>query len=147
MAANIILTGDKQVDRMLATLEPKLQKKAIRKGTREGAKIVLQRAKQLVPVDEGTLLRSMSVRTAKREGGQRLPRGTMGHSVQHVQRKGKGDPFYAHFVEFGTVKWEGHKYIRKALYDSRDQIVKANQEAIRAGVLEIAAKERAKIRG
>lgn len=146
MAANITLTGDKQVDSMLATLEPKLQKKAIKKGTREGAKLALQQAKRLVPIDTKTLLRSMTVRTAKREGGQRLSRGLSGHAVVHVQRKGKGDPFYAHFVEFGTKKWHGHRYIRKALYDSQSAIVKANRDAIKEGVIEIARKERMKSR-
>ena len=141
MSASIIMTGDKEVDRLLATLEPKLQKKAIRKGTREGAKVVLERARSLVPVDTGTLLDTMTVRSAVGTGRGRLRRGTIGHMVTH-RETGAEDPFYAHFVEFGTRVWQGDRYIRPALYDSAKQVVGASRKAIREGVEEIARKAR-----
>lgn len=138
----IITTGFPQVDNLLATLEPKLQKKAIRKGTRRGAKEVFKDALQLVPVDFGTLHDTLAVRTA---GGKenKLPRGTLGHTVVH-RTTGAEDPFYSRFVEFGTVKWEGDRYIRIALYDNEKRVLSAVRQEMVRGVNEIAAKERMK---
>lgn len=58
----IIVTGDKQLDRVLANLEPKMQKKHIKKATREVAKQVMARARQLTPVKTGALAASYQVR-------------------------------------------------------------------------------------
>lgn len=142
-AKNIITTGFREVDNLLATLEPKLQKKAIRKGTRAGAKAVLQKTLELVPIDTGTLHDTMKVRTAVGTGRGRLRRGNFGHMVTHVDR-GADDPFYAHFVEFGTVKWEGDRYIRPALYDSKKEVLAEVRKELIKGVNEIAAKARSK---
>ncbi len=138
----IITTGFPEVDDSLKTLDTKLQKKAIRKGTRRGAKEVHKAALQLVPIDTGTLQDTLTVRTA---GGKenKLPRGTLGHTVVH-RTTGAEDPFYSKFVEFGTVKWEGDRYIRIALYDNERQVLSAVRQEIVRGVNEIAAKERAK---
>lgn len=139
---SIITTGFPEVDNLLATLEPKLQKKAIRKGTRAGAKAVLVIAKRLVPIGEddgGTLQDTLTVRTSGGTGKGKLPRGTLGHMVTH-RETGDEDPWYSHFVEFGTVKWVGDPYIRNALYDTKREILAVSRKAIIAGVNEIAAK-------
>ena len=146
--ANISLTGDKQVDMMLRTLEPKLQKKALRKGTREGAKKVLEVAKSRVPVESGNLLRTMKVRAAKKDPTTRSPmkRGDIGHAVTHVAPKGhvgRGtlDPFYSQFVEYGTQYFQASRYLRSSLYDNQRAVVQANQRAVRKAVAEIGGKE------
>lgn len=136
---NIITTGFPEVDNLLATLEPKLQRKAIRKGLRAGAKLVRERAIALVPYDEGVLQDTLVVRSPKGTARRKLPRGTLGISVTH-RTTGDDDPFYAIWVEFGTVKWVGDPYIRPALYDRKVEILAASRRAIIAGVNEIAAK-------
>ena len=135
----IATTGFPEVDDLLATLEPKLQRKALRKGTRAGAKAVMQLAKSLVPIGEGVLQQALTVRTAKGTGRGRLRRGTFGHMVTH-RDTGADDPFYARFPEFGTVHWEGDSYIRPALYNSKGQVLSEARRAMIAGVKEIAAK-------
>ena len=149
MSASIVMTGDRQVDKMLATLLPKLQKKAIRKGTREGAKVVLNTAKSRVPVDEGNLLRTLKVRAAQKDPTTRKPikRGDIGHSVTHVGPKGEigrgtNDPFYSQFVEYGTVVIDPSRYLRSSLYDNQREVTRQSQKAIARGVEEIARKER-----
>ena len=136
--ANISVSGLKPIDNMFKTLEPKLQKKALRKGTRDAAKVVLEKAKSRVPVDEGNLLRTMKVRSAQKDPTTRRPlkRGEIGHAVTHVAPKGEYgrgslDPFYSQFVEYGTVVIDATRYLRSSLYDSRKQIVVANQKALR----------------
>ena len=85
-----------------------------------------------------TLL-SMIVKTAGGRGSGKLPRGTLGHTVTH-KTTGAEDPFYAHFVEFGTQKWQGDRYIRLALYASDKEVLATSRKAIIAGVDEIARK-------
>ena len=147
MAEAIITTGFSEVDNLLATLEVKLQKKAIRKGTRSGAKVVLPKAKSYVPHgDTGVLESTLTVRVANRVvdenggGARKLKRGKeFGHQVTH-RDTGADDPYYSHFVEFGTKFQDAHAYIRRSLYDSTDQILAASRKAIIDGVNEIAAK-------
>lgn len=137
MAKAVVTTGFPEVDHLLKTLENKLKRKAIRKGTRAGAKIVVARARALVPVDTGLLESTLTVRAAKK-----VERGNIGHSVTHRQ-SWKEDPFYAHFVEFGTVRWPGGSpYIRPALYDSRTKVVAVARAAMKTGVDEISANAR-----
>jgi HK97 gp10 family phage protein len=143
MTAKLTLTGDKEIDAMLKTLEAKDMPKALRKGTRAGAKVVLEDARRLVPIDTGTLQDTLVVRTAKGRSGKRLPRGTFGHAVTHKDT-GAEDPFYAHFVEFGTVKWDGDRYIRQALYDNEDRVRRTNRQEIARAVDAIAAKTKRK---
>lgn len=147
--ASVSLTGDKQVDMMFRTLETKVKKKVLRKGTREAAKQVLEKAKTRVPVDEGNLLRTLKVRTAQKDATTRRPlkRGEIGHSVTHVAPKGEFgrgslDPFYSQFVEYGTVVIDPVRYLRSSLYDSQRQIVETNKKVLRQEIPKIAAEAR-----
>lgn len=119
---NIIVTGDKALDRKLAELTPKLQKTGIRKGTRDAAKYILQFARMLAPIETGELKQSLRVRTAKGRGGTRLRRGTQGHAVAQPITH-----FYGRFLEFGTAerqtqsganrgRIEPVEFLREALY-------------------------------
>ncbi len=144
---SIITTGFPEVDNLLATLEDKLQKKAIRKGTRAGAKVVLNRSKSLVPHGEtGVLQSTLTVRVASRvvdESGKflrKLKRGKeFGHMVTH-RDTGDDDPYYSHFVEFGTVSQDEQGYIRQALWNSSEQVLSSARHALINGVLEIGLK-------
>ena len=143
---NIITTGFPEVDNLLATLEDKLQRGPIRKGTRAGAHVVLPKAKAWVPHDRGVLESTLTVRVANRvldesgKGTRKLKRGEeFGHKVTH-RDTGADDPYYSHFVEFGTKFREADSYIRRALYDSTDQVLAASRKAMITGVKEIARK-------
>lgn len=116
MESAVIITGDKKLDRALRSLPAKLQKKGVRKATRESARIVLNDAVRRAPKDTGRLASSLVVRVAKGGRGRRLPRGTFGHSVQ--TRDGSmfvGDSFYGGFVEYGTVQRRTKKTSKAAL--------------------------------
>ncbi len=141
---NIITTGFPDVDNMLATLEDKLQRGPIRKGTRAGAKVVLSKAKSNVPHVSGDLDSTLTVRVASRvvdESGKylrKLKRGKeFGHMVTH-RTTGDIDPHYGHFVEFGTVSQDEQGYIRQALWNSSEQVLSSSRRAMINGVLEIA---------
>ncbi len=144
----IITTGFPEVDNLLATLEVKLQIKALKKGTRAGTKVVEQRARALVPQgDTGLLLRTLKVRAAKfGTYDRKLKKFEIGHTVIHVEPGGGGgsggedDPFYSIWVEWKTKFHPAQPYIKPALFDSKPRVLAEVRKAIIAGVDEIARK-------
>ena len=96
-------TGIRELDRVLDKLEPKLRNQALRKATREVAKVSQSLAKQDAPHETGQLEQSLKVRTAKKKDlsralntSYRSLRTIVGHTVE------TGEAFYAVMVEFGT---------------------------------------------
>lgn len=88
-------TGLKQLDEALQSLPDKLQRNVLRAALRAGGKPIADEAKRLVPVDSGRLQKSIKVTS-------RLVQGTPTAKVSVGGRK-KGQPFYAHLIEFGTA--------------------------------------------
>lgn len=144
----VIVTGDKELDRLLASLTPKLQKKLSRQATRKSAKdIVLPEAKARVPEDTGDLADSLVVRAVKRS------RGKIGHMVTTKDGFYKGDQFYGAFIEFGT-KERKHKsgkpvgqirphefsYLRPAIYDNEERIKDMYVKDVRELIIEAGKK-------
>lgn len=62
----MIVTGVRELDRKLAGLEPKLQRKPIKKATRAAAKKVQGRSRALTPAETGAMAAAMSVRAVSR---------------------------------------------------------------------------------
>ena len=63
----IIVTGVKELDRALRNLEPKMQKKAIKKATRVAAKKVLAKTRSLTPKETGAMAKAFGVRAITRK--------------------------------------------------------------------------------
>jgi HK97 gp10 family phage protein len=135
----VIVTGDKELDRLLAALTPKLQKKISKDATKKAAKdIVLPEAKSRVPEDTGDLADSLVVRVVKRS------RTRIGHMVTTKDGFYEGDQFYGAFIEFGT-KERKHKsgkpvgqirphefaYLRPAIYDNEGRIKEMYIKSVR----------------
>lgn len=148
MAGGVIVTGDKALDRLLAGLDGKLQKKLSRQATRKSAKdIVLPDAKARVPEDSSDLADSLVVRSIKRS------RGKIGHMVTTKDGLYEGDQFYGGFLEFGT-KERQHKsgkqvgaiqphkfaFLRPAIYDNEARISAEYVSDVRELINEAAAK-------
>jgi HK97 gp10 family phage protein len=127
----LLVTGDKELDKKLAGLTLKLQKKLTRQATRKAAKeIVLPAARANAPVDTGELEESLKVRAIKRS------RNRIGHMVTVGDGLGVGDTFYAAALELGTKERtqkstgkkvgaiEPHKFafLRRAAYDNEGQV-------------------------
>lgn len=99
-ATGVLVTGDKEIDRLLKAMPLKLQKKISRQATRKAAKdVVLPNARAEVPVKTGKLAASLQVRAAKAR------KGMFGHQVE--TKSGAyggegGDQFPGAFLEFGT---------------------------------------------
>lgn len=96
VVGNVKLVGAEKLEAKLKALGAKVAGKIGRTAFRAGAKIVLDKAKQLAPVQSGKLKRSLKVRAgkAKRKGQIRFV-------VQTAQGDFAGDTFYGAFLEFG----------------------------------------------
>lgn len=120
----IVLEVDKRdiarLDKMLKSVPRKDAKKAIRKGTRAGAKIITAKAKGFAPVDSGATKRAVKTRAIKRSRVFTGTTTTVGAGFF------KGKTFYAAFVELGyrrgkrqlgdrRTKVEGKHWMRKAV--------------------------------
>lgn len=138
MADNVVIFGAQQLDFKLRRLAAKDAKKAIRKGTRAGSKIVTAKAKKLAPVESGLVRRAIRTRALKRS------RNTIGTITVLGKAFFKGASFYGAFVEFGhkigsrklptRKEVAGQHFIERA---AKQVGRKAGEEAVRVMAREI----------
>jgi HK97 gp10 family phage protein len=135
--------GGAALARKLKALGPKIAKKVCRKALRAGAKIILQEAKNRVPVRTGKLKKSLKVRAQKRKR-----KDSIGVTVQTNDGNFTGETYYGGPVEFGfeqvpavmgrdgkfyskprgtqpTVKREGKRFMQGAFDAKKDTAVRA----------------------
>ena len=104
-SATVKIDGIEKVNKRLAELPQKLEKKGIRKGLRAGAKVVHADVRRRVPRSprsSGRLGKSFKVRSA---GRLKKRRGEWIAGVSVTNPEGhlfKGDEFYGGFLELGT---------------------------------------------
>ena len=87
------LLGFKELDDALQNLDMELAKKIVRKGCREGAKVIQQAAIRNAPEDTGTLKANIVVRLKKVAGR------SVTYNIENTKKA-----WYAHLVEWGTQK-------------------------------------------
>ena len=98
------------------TITAEIEKKAMDR-LEAAANVVRDRARQKVKVDTGALRNSLRVRRLK--GDPKLDvRVYAGNRKKRVE----GGAFYAHMVEFGTVKMPAKPFLRPALNECKGQI-------------------------
>jgi HK97 gp10 family phage protein len=117
------VVGSKRLARKFAKLDAVVQRKAIRKATRAGAKAVLQDAKRLAPRETGALTRSGKVRAMRRS---RVAQG-------HVARF---EALHSFQVETGTSDTPPQPFIRPALDINKPRIFKAVRDEVNRAILE-----------
>jgi len=111
------LKGDKELQKQLLALSPKIQKKLYRSSMRKAMKPVLSAAKNNVPVFSGALKGSLKIRSAKRK------RGRIRIEVRTTDGFFKGDEFYGGFMELGTSKLPARPFLRPALQEKESIVI------------------------
>ena len=146
MAKAITVTGVKALDRALANLEPKLQKKALRQASRKATKYVQKEVKRLSPKQTGVLQRAYRVRTVAKRGGTRAQRAQIGTAVVTSRAWLKADKFYAPYVELGTRQKTSRRHLRKGLFESERVVFAVFRGELYSATKVIAREEAAKSR-
>ncbi len=120
--ATVQISGLRELGEAMKTLRADVAGKVARQAVAAGAGIVRKAARQGAPVDSGNLQAAIVM---KRERQTRLteeyivaPRKGKTRDVKAAKR-GEGrlgkDAYYAHMVEFGTVKMPAQPFLRPAL--------------------------------
>jgi HK97 gp10 family phage protein len=110
--------GVEEVVRKLQSIEPKLQKQALRKAVREGAKVIQREAEANVPVDTGQLREAIKIRAPKKR-----KKGRISTLVQVGKGDFRGDTFYGAMIEYGTSKMPARPFMTPA-YESKGEAAK-----------------------
>lgn len=124
-----IVTGVKELDAILRDLEPKLARKYIRKGMRDGMKLVRDQARADAPVRSGTMRKAIKVRA-----GRSRKRGRIAIEVRVGEGDFKGDTFYGAFVEYGTSRQKAQEFMLRAFRERGEAARREIIAAIVSGV-------------
>ena len=132
MSVKVELTGFKELQTMLKTIEPRAAKKIASATVREGMKTVLAAAKSKCPVSTGALRKALKVRRTPK-----AKRGTIAFSVT-TNPSGKtmsqGDYYYAWDVEFGSAHAPAYPFLRPAFDESIPSVLSAMRDKLRTGL-------------
>ena len=136
---NVVVTGHKELDATLATVEPKIQKKVVRKGLREAGKLIQAAAKGNLGrngnVESGELQKGIRVRAMKRS------RSRIGVQVVTTERKvadKSGNRFGGGQLEVGSKRQRAQPFLRPAGYDNKDSITQKVVASVKSVLAELA---------
>lgn len=101
------IKGLAELERALSELPIKIERNIVRGMLRAAATVIAGQAKQRAPVRSGRLAKSIRARSGLRNG---QPTAQV-----RVGGTGKGDPWYAHLVEFGAKPHEIKPRARSSL--------------------------------
>lgn len=125
--SRVIISGVRQVSEAFKELPRKIQNKIYRKGLTQAARIVREKARELVPVDSGELRASIKARNKKSSR-----RGMMRREVRAMAA-------YAAATEFGRKTGSGsitkkQPFLKPALLISQAAIKQAIADAVADGL-------------
>lgn len=116
ISANI---DGKSLLKTLGALPKNIQNNVMSGAIRSSANVIRDEAKRLAPVDKGALKKGIkTVKRSARNGEYRFT-VTTGRSG-----------WYAHFIEFGTVKMSAKPFMRPAMEQTQDESLNAAKEYI-----------------
>lgn len=121
----INLVNAQKLQRKLQHLGNKAFKAALRKATREGAKVVKPVARSLAPVATGALKNSLKVKAFKRS------RKWIGAKLTTNDKDNlfTGEQFYGAFLEYGTKYISAREYLQEAARKSERKALNTATEA------------------
>jgi HK97 gp10 family phage protein len=112
MSLDVKINGLAELDKLLAELPDKLQRNVLRSALRAGAKVIEERAKEQLQ-DDGSVLTGRLRDSI--HASVRLRRGKPVATIK-AGGTGKGDAFYARWVEFGTAPHDIKPRKHKSLF-------------------------------
>jgi HK97 gp10 family phage protein len=135
---SVNVTGQRAIEDLFKALPYKVAAKVLRKGITEGARLVRDRAKKLVPKDTGALRKSIKVRglaAAKAAGYQRKMGFAKGGSMPPIGKEVVAEEFYAHIIEFGRkgapAANGGQGFLRPAAGQMQQKVRQLIEQSVR----------------
>jgi HK97 gp10 family phage protein len=127
--ADVRVEGLSDLAAALRSLPRGVARNVLSRALAQSARIVRGEARLRAPIGAtGALRRSIYYRAAREQGGlfRRVfqVRVRRGARKQAEDQKGRS-AYYAHFVEFGTVKWAGKPFMRPAWDAKRHDALEA----------------------
>lgn len=130
-----------KVTKALKALPTAIQEKVVAGATRAGAVVVKKEAKRLAPVDTGTLRMSIDVAKAKKKDTKEnhvkfyvVPKSKITKKIK-AMADGKSSVLrinasihYPFMVEYGTSKMKAQPFLRPAVDNTKEEVVKAFQK-------------------
>ncbi|NYT76552.1 HK97 gp10 family phage protein [Alcaligenaceae bacterium] len=160
MKTSMHMSGLRELGQAFAALNDDIQKKAGRNAVSAGANVIKKEAKKLVPVlavdtitrNPGTIKKNIRSKAVKKKDGTFEARvwvkglgakkiSAFKASTGNAAKDNPDDPFYWHFVEFGTAKAPAQPFMRPAF--EQQKVVAA--EKIKSNLLNRINKEAARI--
>lgn len=149
VSGEMIVNGLSDLMKVMDGLPAMIQRNAMRGALRAGANVIANEARRLAPVATGQLKASVRVSVRVDNGvvkafvkaGNRYKvykiggKGRATKGAYKTAREGGGtdyhSAFYAHMVEFGTIKMRAHPFMRPALDGRKQEAVEAVAEYLR----------------
>lgn len=147
MAESVTFDGFKELADTLRGLPEALAKKELNLAVRAAAKVMQDEAQRLAPKDTGVLARNIVIRRVKRANGawdhhisryilgvkSRLLSGKKRAKLTEYERiqLRKREPYYWHFVEFGTSHSPKVSYLRGAFEATKAAAVVKMRDRLR----------------
>jgi HK97 gp10 family phage protein len=133
---NFKIEGGKELDKALKQLGYDMEKKVAKSAVRAGAQVIRKEAMLNVPVESGTLKKSIRVVTRSRRVGDAVA-SVVTRSGKKYQSNGM-DAWYAPLVEFGTKNRPATPFLRPALDSKGVEAVKKMSEVIQKRIAKLA---------
>ena len=128
------LEGADELMKTLRELSKNTVKNKVKKAVSDGADIVRDEAKRLVPVNTGRLRESIIARTAKRGiSGVVIadyPRDAGTRKSKTRKQAAGSQEYYAFAVEYGTRTMEAQPFMRPAMLNKREQVGRLIEDAL-----------------
>lgn len=124
------ITGLEEVKGRLKALGPQISKKALDQSVRAGVRPILAEAKRTVPVDTGTLRKSLYSKRIKELSSPEESTFFIGARSGKKWRKKNADGFYFHMVEFGTEKMAARPFMRPAFESKKMSAMEKMKDAL-----------------
>jgi len=126
---SIQVLGLEKLRAQFSELSDRSQREVLRNSLRSAARPVVTEAKRLVQVDRGDLKKAIKSALSVKSGGE--AQALIGFEK---------DKFYGRFVELGTSKMPAEPFLRPALINKQEEVVKIIAQALAAQIARIAAK-------
>jgi len=134
--------GVKELQKSLKQFPKNIQKNVMTGAVRAGAKPIVKRARELVPVEHGDLKKSIRIKKRRIPKGSTMLKFSI-HAGGNIRVNGESlRPYYAHMIEFGTSQMSAQPFMRPALEQEAGNAIKYVREYIEKRIPKEIAKAR-----